>query len=108
MNSYDSRRALRLAQERRRLMNRLAVIDAELMANVPSLVTRIAVEQNGPLTLVEFVFRAFESGYTPKGKAHLANLVYLSLFRLVEQGVMTRDPKGRGYVLSQHSKRRVK
>ena len=93
-------RIANLAQEWARLRERLAVIDKELMSDLPALLTAIAAENQKPLMLIDFVVRVIRDGYTTKGNARISPLTFHGLKMLVEQGVLKRDRESKGYVFA--------
>src|SRR5262245_46377782 len=93
-------RIAHLAQERTRLLERLAQIDGELTSNLPTLLTAIAAVSQCPLKLTDFVIKALRAGYTTTARAGVSSMVYQGVRMLVGRGVLTRYREGRGYVFA--------
>lgn len=90
-------RIAQLAQERASLLERLAVIDKELLRNLPTLLTGIAAASQKPLKLTDFVVQALKAGYTTKAEADISIMVHQGFKVLVEKGVLKRDRESQGY-----------
>jgi hypothetical protein len=100
-------RIVHLAQERTRLLERLAVIDGELMSSLPTLLTGIAAAGQTPLKMTDFVVQALEAGYTTKAEGGVSIMVYAGLRMLVERGVLKRDRESQGHVFAGVSRHRL-
>jgi hypothetical protein len=91
-------RIVQLAQERARLLERLAVIVGELMSSMPTLLTAIAATSQTPLSFRDFVIRVIKSEYRLLGEVDILTVASAALKRLVEKGVLKRDRESQGYV----------
>jgi len=93
-------RIVRLAQERDRLLERLAEIDGELMSSMSTLLTAIAATSQTPLNLRDFILQVMRSEYRLKGKVDISTVAAAALKALVEKGVLKRDRESKGYVFA--------
>lgn len=93
-------RIARLAQERVRLLERLAVIDGELAKNLPTLLLGIAATRMEPLKLAGFVVEVLRAGYTTTARGGLSGMVSQGLKMLAGRGVLNRDRMSGGYVFA--------
>jgi hypothetical protein len=118
MSLEQARRIAELAQERVRLLERLAEIDRELSSKIasgdmpapvslpaasalpevekdvkpklPALLAKIASDHQKPLMLAEFVFLAIKADYATEA-TDFQYMVYQALCKLVRQGVLKKD-----------------
>lgn len=126
MNLEKARRIAELADERVRLLERLAEITAEMAIqlgldempaptprpvpsaprsvrdttklDLPAILTTSATEHQQPLRIADFVRLARQAGYIT-GAKDFPNMVYQAILKLVRRGVLRKDRDNGSYSL---------